>query len=94
MCEKMFTRQGLGGHMSRAHPGESVEYKKKKETRSIRAIDLSLLRKAQDIYRVRTGQKTIKGTDMNRTKLNKIREEIKIWLNNGTNRDFEDFPIA
>ena len=24
---KAFTRQGLGGHMSRAHPGESVDYK-------------------------------------------------------------------
>lgn len=27
LCDKRFTRQGLGGHMSRAHPGESVDYK-------------------------------------------------------------------
>lgn len=32
-CHKMFTNQGLGGHMSRAHPGLSEEYRKKKETR-------------------------------------------------------------
>jgi hypothetical protein len=67
---------------------------KKKETRSCRATDLGLLRKAQDVYRVRTGQKSIKGTDMNRTKLNKIREEIKIWLGNIPDRDFEDFPLS
>jgi len=76
-CDKKFTRQGLGGHMSRAHPGQSLDYKKKKETRANREDALGLLRLAQDVYRLRLDDPQIKGTDMNRTKLNKIRDEIK-----------------
>lgn len=28
-CDKKFSRQGLGGHMSRVHPGKSSDYKLK-----------------------------------------------------------------
>lgn len=80
LCDKEFTRQGLGGHMSRAHPGKSEEYKQKKATRNGRQEKLKLLRLAQDVYRKRIGQLTLKGTDMNRTKLNKLRDDIKKWL--------------
>lgn len=63
--------------MSRAHPGQSEDYKKKKETRYSREEDLRLLRLSQKIYRDRFNEPDIRGTDMNRTKLNKIRDEIK-----------------
>jgi hypothetical protein len=91
LCDKKFTRQGLGGHMSRAHPGQSEEYKKKKETRRNREANLNLLRLAQKVYKVRTGQRNVKGTDMNRTKLNKIREEIKQFYKDHPD---DDFPLS
>lgn len=74
--------------MSRAHPGESLDYKKKKETRQGREEQLRMLRLAQDVYRVRTGDMNIKGTDMNRTKLNKIREEIKEYIKKNPGKEF------
>lgn len=74
--------------MSRAHPGQSEEYKKKKETRRSREESLALLRLSQDVYKVRTGQKNIRGTDMNRTKLNKIREEIKQFYRDNPGKEF------
>lgn len=88
LCDKRFTRQGLGGHMSRAHPGQSEDYKRKKETRRNREDNLNMLRLAQTVYRMRTGQKSIRGTDMNRTKLNKIREEIKMFYKNNPDKEF------
>lgn len=76
--------------MSRAHPGQSEEYKKKKETRRNRESNLNLLRLAQKVYKIRTGQRNIRGTDMNRTKLNKIREEIKQFYKDHPD---EEFPL-
>eukprot|EP00826_Nyctotherus_ovalis_P064892 TRINITY_DN9529_c0_g1_i14.p1 TRINITY_DN9529_c0_g1~~TRINITY_DN9529_c0_g1_i14.p1 ORF type:complete len:260 (+),score=73.52 TRINITY_DN9529_c0_g1_i14:246-1025(+) len=39
-CEQSFSRsQALGGHMSRAHPGKSDEYKRKKNKRKSREIE-------------------------------------------------------
>lgn len=39
-CEQAFSRsQALGGHMSRAHPGKSDEYKRKKNKRKSREIE-------------------------------------------------------
>lgn len=39
-CEMSFERsQALGGHMSRAHPGKSCEYKKKKSKRKSREVE-------------------------------------------------------
>ena len=58
-------------------PDKVKSINRKKETRRNRQQDLELLRLAQKVYKIRTGHKNIKGTDMNRTKLNKIREEIK-----------------
>mmetsp|Transcript_35362 Transcript_35362/g.35020 ORF Transcript_35362/g.35020 Transcript_35362/m.35020 type:complete len:84 (+) Transcript_35362:56-307(+) len=66
--------------MSRAHPGQSDEYRQKKQTRNGRESKLRLLRKAQRVYRVVHKCPDIKGTDMNRTKLNKIRDHIKKWM--------------
>lgn len=88
LCDKKFTRQGLGGHMSRAHPGQSEDYKRKKETRKNREEQLELLRLAQKVYKVRTGQKNIRGTEMNRTKLNRIRDEIKQFYQDNPGADF------
>jgi len=50
-CGKEFTNQGLGGHMSRAHPGKSVDYQKKKETWNAWEYERCLLREAQKRYR-------------------------------------------
>lgn len=88
LCDKKFTRQGLGGHMSRAHPGQSEDYKRKKETRKNREEQLELLRLAQKVYKVRTGQKNIRGTEMNRTKLNRIRDEIKQFYQDNPGAEF------
>lgn len=39
-CSSSFSRsQALGGHMSRAHPGKSGEYKKKKDKRKSREVE-------------------------------------------------------
>lgn len=47
-CEKEFmTPQGLGGHMSRAHPGKSEVYRKKKSTRKTREYQRHRLRLAK-----------------------------------------------
>lgn len=61
---------------------------KKKETRQNREDQLKVLRLAQKVYRLRTGQKSLKGTDMNRTKLNKIRDEIRLFYKNNPHKDF------
>ena len=76
----MFSRQGLGGHMSRAHPGKSDDYKKKKATRDKRSGTLKLLRSSQNIYRKRFNCPNIETTAMNRTQLNKIRAEIQEYM--------------
>jgi hypothetical protein len=76
--------------MSRAHPGQSEDYKKKKETRHGREEALRLLRLSQDIYRKRNNELDVRGTDMNRTKLNKIRDEIKDFYKQNPG---EEFPL-
>lgn len=51
LCELQFTTsQGLGGHMSRAHPGKSFDYKKKKGKRKMREVDRYRLQLAKKIY--------------------------------------------
>ena len=62
--------------MSRAHPGMSNDYQKKKDTRNQRERDRALLREAQNRYRLLHGN--IETTLMNRTKLKNLREEIKL----------------
>ena len=74
--------------MSRAHPGQSEDFQRKKETRNKRSGELKILRKAQEVYRIRLGQPNIRGTEMNRTKLNKIRQEIKHFMENNPGKDF------
>jgi len=66
--------------MSRAHPGQSNEYQQKKATRKGREEKLRLLRLAQDVYRHKTGEISMRGTLMNRTKLNKLRDNIQDWM--------------
>ena len=44
ICSKMFTcRQSLGGHMSRRHPGESIDYQTKLKLRNLRKNERELL---------------------------------------------------
>ena len=74
--------------MSRAHSGMSEGYKRKKMIRERREDDLKVLRLAQDVYRKRFNQKFLKGTDMNRTKLSKIRQEIKKYMNDHPGEEF------
>lgn len=77
LCFKEFTGQGLGGHMSRAHPGESEDFKRKIETKKRRQEKLQLLRDAQEIYKQRYNTPNIKGCKMTRKIIEKIKEEIK-----------------
>ena len=88
LWNKQFSRQGLGGHMSRAHPGLSQDYRKKKETRKNREKKLEVLRLAQKLYRVRAGNKSMKGIEMNRTKLNKYRDEIIKFYKENPGKEF------
>lgn len=77
LCYRLFTANGLGGHMSRAHPNQSEEYRKKKETRMSRELTLVCLREAQKIYRQRYGCPKLKSVKMDRTKLKTIRNEVR-----------------
>lgn len=72
-----FTANGLGGHMSRAHPGQSEVFRKKLETRIKRQLHLLSLREAQKIYRLRYGCPKLKTTKMDRAKLQVIRKEVR-----------------
>jgi hypothetical protein len=63
--------------MSRAHANKSEKFKKKKETRSKREYERRVLRKAQEIYRVRFGEPLIKNIDMKRDEILKIKKEVK-----------------
>jgi hypothetical protein len=73
----MFTGNGLGGHMSRAHPGRSTIYNKKQETMLKRRHQLKLLRDAQDLYRIRFNQPNIKISKMTRSVLERLKNEIR-----------------
>jgi hypothetical protein len=71
----MFGRNGLGGHMSRVHQGKSKEFKKKKETRELRAKDRLDLRLAQAAYRKIYSCPDIRNIQMERQKLVRIKEK-------------------
>ena len=75
-CDLKFSRQGLGGHMSRVHPGKSNQYKQKRNKRDQREDIRRLLRLSQNVYRQRYNEDDIKNIEMNRNKLNSIRKEI------------------
>jgi hypothetical protein len=77
-CFKEFSGQGLGGHMSRAHPGESKDFQKKLDTRNRREEKRKLLRDAQEIYKQRYNTPNIKGCKMTRKIIEKIKGEIKL----------------
>ena len=80
ICDRSFTRNGLGGHMSRAHPGSSESYQKKKDIRKMREYNRAILREAQRRYRIRRGSQDIKNIEMNRAKLVIIKDEVeKEW---------------
>lgn len=56
-CTKVFqSSQQLGGHVSRGHPGKSVAYQKKQETRDRREIEREMLKEAKRIFRDTTGR--------------------------------------
>ena len=56
-CKQRFsTRQALGGHVSKAHPGESETYNKKLQTRIMRTGERNALSLAKEIYKGLTNQ--------------------------------------
>lgn len=96
LCGLQFnTSQGLGGHMSRAHPGKSSDYKKKKDTRKTREVErykLQLAKKKffkgskynyQELTRTKEGKKLITQL-VDKKKLRKIKKDI-------TKEELDDF---
>ena len=63
--------------MSRAHPGESENYKRKKDTRDLRERERTLLRKAQEEYKIRYGKLNISNREIDRKYLELIKNEIR-----------------
>ena len=91
ICGRKFNRNGLGGHMSRAHPNKSKKFKKKKATKNARKGKLAILRKAQAIYRERYERPDIKNIEMDRNKLLAIKEEVaKLKLVDVTDLDYSE----
>jgi hypothetical protein len=71
LCDEMFeTGQALGGHMSRAHPGQSTDYNRKKTVRERRTFLREIHKKAKQIYESHYGGK------INRSTLRKIKESL------------------
>lgn len=87
-CEMSFERsQALGGHMSRAHPGKSCEYKKKKNKRKSREVERLKLLIAKKKYFAKLGcnydelLKTPEGRQkvqdlIDRTAIKKIKKDL------------------
>lgn len=68
--------------MSRAHPGASVKFQKKKETNRKREFDRKVLKEAQERYRKDFGVLDIPKKKMNRQVINRLRAVIrKEWAN-------------
>ena len=59
-CDQYFGRQGLGGHMSRVHPGKSNDYRSKRIKREEREDKRRLLRLSQQVYRYKFSVPEIK----------------------------------
>jgi len=72
-CFKKFrTGQALGGHMSRAHPNQSTDYKVKQTIRERRTLDRIILKKAKEQYVTRFGDIS----SVNRCRLKRIKDSI------------------
>lgn len=65
----------LGGHLSRRHPGKSVDYNKKLEVRKRREPERDALKRAKTIYFEKTGL----DPKFNAGEVKKIKESI--WQN-------------
>ena len=50
ICGKTFSRTGLGGHTSKAHPNESAAYKAKMQKREERIPERAMLAEAKNIF--------------------------------------------
>ena len=90
LCKQEFqTGQALGGHVSRKHPGRSVEYLNKKRIRDGRETERAILNLAKIKFYKSIGLDflVLKGTktgmeilrkSLNRTKLKQIKKEFKL----------------
>jgi len=92
ICNEVFSNgQGLGGHMSRKHPNQSVKYKFKKETREKRNLKREIIYEAKrrilkkyhqnydDLVNSNDGRKLIKKICKdNKDEYYKIKKEIKM----------------
>jgi hypothetical protein len=66
--------QGLGGHISKAHPGKSKVYSQKMITRKLRQPQRDLLENAKNLLYARDPNFDIKN---NRSTLNSLKRVIK-----------------
>jgi len=71
-CKKFRTGQALGGHMSRAHPNQSTDYKVKQSIRERRTLDRIILKKAKEQYANKFGDIS----SLNRCRLKRIKDSI------------------
>lgn len=71
-CERIFSHcAALGGHVSKAHPGQSTAYLHKKQVRDTRELQRLLHQEAVMIYKEREGQDVI-----NRNTIKRIKKEL------------------
>lgn len=76
ICNKTFTEsRQLGGHFSRAHPGESEQYNKRKNARVRNFRNRLVLKEAQRRYRLKYGF-DVRGPDMNRSELRRMKVAV------------------
>ena len=64
ICNKRFKESSaLGGHISKAHPGQSTAYNHKKRVRDARELERTLHREAMDLYQAELNNMEDTGRD-------------------------------
>ena len=64
ICNKRFKESSaLGGHISKAHPGQSTAYNHKKRVRDARELERTLHREAMDLYQAELNNMEDTGKD-------------------------------
>eukprot|EP00826_Nyctotherus_ovalis_P001115 TRINITY_DN10137_c0_g1_i1.p1 TRINITY_DN10137_c0_g1~~TRINITY_DN10137_c0_g1_i1.p1 ORF type:complete len:287 (+),score=78.09 TRINITY_DN10137_c0_g1_i1:182-1042(+) len=92
---KFTTSQGLGGHMSRKHPGKSEVYKKKKGIRKIREPERHKLQLAKKKYfkKLKYNFEELRKTSEGKRKIRELmdRKELKKIKRGLTKKELDDY---